>query len=90
MESPETAYWPFTKSFGGMRVRLITSDRIQHYITRRQKEGVANATINRELECLHRMLVLGSQCTPPKCGPLPHIAKLREDNVREGFFEHDE
>jgi integrase len=78
------------KSFGRMRVKSITSDRIQHYITRRQREGVANGTINRELECLHRMLVLGSRCTPPKCGPPPHFSKLREDNVREGFFEHDE
>ena len=47
------------KFFGGMRVRLITSDQIQHYITRRQREGVANANINCELECLHRMMVLG-------------------------------
>jgi len=78
------------KSFGGMRVKSITSDRIQQFSTRRQREGVSNGTINRELECLHRMLVLGSRCTPPKCGPLPHFSKLREDNVREGFFEHDE
>jgi len=78
------------KSFGGMRVKSITSDRIHHYITRRQKEGVADATINRELECLHRMMVLGSHCTPPKCGHVPHFSKLHEDNVREGFFEHDE
>ncbi len=59
------------KSFGGMRVKSITSDRMHHYITRRQKEGVADATINRELECLHRMMVLGSHCTPPKCGHVP-------------------
>jgi len=78
------------KSFGGMRVKSITSERVHHYITRRQKEGVADATINRELECLHRMMVLGSHCTPPKCGHVPHFSKLHEDNVREGFFEHDE
>ncbi len=77
------------KSFSKVLVKSITSDLLQGYINRRRNEGSANATINRELEYLHRMLVLGPLCMPPKCAQIPHIDKLREDKVREGFFEHD-
>src|SRR5262245_35431623 len=36
------------------------------------------------------MMVLGFQHTPPKVGRLPHFPRLTEENVREGFLEHDE
>ena len=78
------------KVFGGAKVKSINSDRLQAYVTKRLGEGVSNATINRELDCLHRMMVLGSWQTPPLVGRIPHFPKLAEDNVREGFFEHDE
>src|SRR5215831_5033498 len=76
--------------FSGMRVKSITSERVQQYVDRRLEEGAAPATINRELECLHRMMVLGSQQTPPKVAKVPHFPRLAEHNVREGFLEHDE
>jgi len=76
--------------FGGMLVKAITSERLQGYMTKRLEEQAAPATINRELDCLRRMMVLGSQHTPPKVGRIPHFARLAELNVREGFFEHDE
>ena len=78
------------KVFGGVKVKLINSDRLQTYVTKRLSEGVSNATINRELDCLHRLMVLGSRQTPPLVGRIPHFPKLAEENVREGFFEHDE
>ncbi len=78
------------KSFGGIRVKAITSEKLGHYISKRLKEGAANATINRELDCLHRMMVLGSRQTPPKVGRMPHFPKLEETNIREGFFTHAE
>ena len=78
------------KVFTGMRVKAITTERLEGYVTRRKGEGVSNATINRELDCLRRMLKLGAASTPPKVGRVPHFPKLKEDNVREGFFEHEE
>ena len=78
------------KVFGGIRVKAIASEKLGNYISKRIKEGAANATINRELDCLHRMMVLGSRQTPAQVGRIPHFPKLAETNVREGFFSHDE
>jgi integrase len=36
------------------------------------------------------MLVLGARCSPPKVAEVPHFPRLSENNVREGFLEHDE
>ena len=76
--------------FGGDKVPTITSPRIGAYIEKRREEGAANATINRELAALKRMLNIGAQQTPPIVGIIPKIKMLDENNVREGFFEHDE
>lgn len=76
--------------FKKMRATSITSERIKAYIVKRQHQGAANATINRELGCLKRMFRLGFQQTPQLVARVPHIPSLQEHNIRSGFFEHED
>jgi len=76
--------------FGNIRVTRITTAKIRQYILKRQDEGLANGSINRELSALKRMFSLGAQADPPKIDRIPKIPMLTENNVRKGFFEYDE
>jgi integrase len=66
----------------------ITSPKIEAYIESRLEEGAANATINRELAALKRMMNLGAKQTPPKVNRVPYFSLLKENNVKKGFFEY--
>jgi integrase len=67
----------------------LTSRDIREYIDVRA-ETASNATINRELSILRRAYNLGALEDPPLVYRVPRIPKLKEDNVREGFIEHDQ
>jgi len=79
--------------FGGStRACHITTDHVRSYIAKRKGEKSkvgkppSNATINRELSALKRMLRLGLEAQ--KVISVPHISMLAENNVRRGFFTH--
>jgi integrase len=78
------------KSFERVSIPQITTPAINAFVENRLNEGAANATINRELSALKRMLNLGLQQTPALVDRVPHIPMLEENNVRKGFFEHNE
>lgn len=78
------------EAFDGVAVTEISTDRVTHYIEERLDEGAANATINRELAALKRMLNLGAQHEPPLVERVLHISMLKESNPRSGFFEAED
>jgi integrase len=73
--------------FGGLKAHTITTDLVKRFVVQRQEEA-ENATINRELAALKRMFNLGLQAE--KIQRRPYVPMLKENNVRTGFFEHDE
>jgi integrase len=72
--------------FGLERANDITTDRVKAYAARRQQEGAANASINRELAGLKRMFSLAVQ--DGRLSTTPYIPTLEEDNARQGFIDH--
>ncbi len=76
--------------FGKMPASKVSTASVKKYVAKRHGEGMANATINNDLAILRRALNLGRQCTPPKIQQVPYIPKLETNNVRKGFFEHEE
>ncbi len=74
--------------FGAMRAVHATRADVTAYVAKRQADGAANGTINRELAALKRMfsLVLAAE----KIHLAPKIAMLQEHNVRQGFFEREQ
>lgn len=74
--------------FGDSRAVEITGDRVTTYVTQRQDQKAASATVNAELAALSRMFTLAMRAG--KAAGKPYIAKLALNNRRKGFFEHDQ
>ncbi len=77
-------------AFGKIKASAITTQTIDRFLEQKQIAGYANATINRWLEALRRAYTLGTSALPPLVYASPKIEMLEEDNVREGFLEHEQ
>ena len=74
--------------FGHRRAASITTPDINKFVLGRQEAGASNGEINRELTAIKRTFSLGMQSA--KILHRPHIPMLKENNVRQGFFECEE
>jgi integrase len=70
------------------RALAITAERLRDYIIHRQAEGVAPATINRELAGFRRAYTLAVESR--LIAQAPKFPRLAEHNTRQGFFERGE
>jgi integrase len=86
---PETGK-PGKEGVGSLPACKLATARLVQLVTTWQRAGVADATINRRLTSLKRAYRLALLSDPPKVTRVPHIPRLPEHNVREGFFEKAE
>jgi integrase len=76
------------KFFTRVRLASIGPAEVTRYAEARQAEGAANATINREISVLSKMLKVAYRNN--KLARLPLFERLQESPPREGFFEREE
>jgi hypothetical protein len=74
---------------GSLLASRFGSAQVRQYVAQRRAAGASDATINRELAIVRRGFRLGAQEDPPLVQRQPVIAKLEEDNARQGFLEQD-
>jgi len=80
---------PIREAFGEMRAVDVTAKRVDDYIDRRLEDDQrAPGTINRETQLLGQAFRLGIE--RHQIITAPHIRRLAETNVRQGFFEPNE
>jgi hypothetical protein len=77
-------------AFGRTRAVSLKDQDLNQYIADRRDAGVEDSTINRESAALRRALNLATRSQPPKLMRVPRIPRLKENNVREGFLEHEQ
>ncbi len=76
--------------FGNVYAGELSTDQINAYILRRQREGASGGTVNRELAVVRRMMHLGERTTPPLVRGVPHFPKVKESDPRTGFLDQHE
>ena len=72
-------------AFGGRKAASITTAEVMDYASRRLAEDLSNASVNHELKLLNKAFRLGFD--NGKVTVRPKVKKLKENNVRKGFFE---
>jgi integrase len=78
------------KTFEHVPAHALSTSLMRTYRAARIKAGAAQATINRELQCLRKAYRLAAESEPPKVSRVPKFLILREDNARQRSFTAEE
>lgn len=76
--------------FKGKSLASITAANIEDYIIKRQSDGVANGTINRELACLKRMYTLAIRWGEAPYNSVKEVDFLEEPSGRTRYLSQEE
>jgi len=79
------AFFGFSEDNPGAILPRITTDSARKFAQQRQAGGFSNATINRSLSCLRRMLRIAHE--DGRIQVVPKIRFLKEPSARKGFVE---
>ncbi len=82
------AFFEYSTANPGVPVTRITTDAAREFARKRQAEGAGNATINRSLAALRRMLRLAQE--DGKTQVVPKIRLLKEPPARKGFLPREQ
>ena len=89
LEPIETAWKRLKPVFGTMRAESLTTEKLNQYIAGQLAYGYANASVNRDMACLKRMLRLATRSG--KIRKLPVFpSRLREAAPRSGFVTDEQ
>src|SRR2546425_2419037 len=88
LKEAETRLQHLDRFFQGRRVAALSQMDATAYVLKRHGDDVSNATINRELAILTKMLRLAYETS--KLVRIPVIRKLKENAPRQGFFEREQ
>ena len=79
---------PLREYFALTRAVNVTTAAVEQYIAERLKADKARATVNRETGALKQAFNLARK--QARLTRVPYMPMLREDNARQGFFEHSD
>lgn len=85
LKKVEQCFKHLKKGLGHLLAVDITEAKVAAYTRKRLDAGASTGTVNRELAALKRAFKLGERAQV--VGRVPFIKLMREDNVRQGFFE---
>jgi integrase len=77
-------------AFGDLQASQVTTELLNKYVLDRQREGLSNGTINRDMAALKRSFNLAYRSTPRKVFAVPSFPHLTESAPRQGFVEESQ